>query len=130
MAKFTFLEVHLDGAEFTANAPGSKVGGADDEPDIEAYAAAADGLVVDTAGESGAGGTGRIHDWTATRDVGPLSSPIVLAGGLTPENVAEAVSVVGPHAVDVSSGVETSPGVKDHDLIEKFVAAAATEGGA
>jgi phosphoribosylanthranilate isomerase len=100
-----------------------------DEPDIEAYAAAADGLVVDTAGESGAGGTGRAHDWTATRDVGPLSAPIVLAGGLTPGNVAEAVSVVEPHAVDVSSGVEVSPGMKDHDLIEEFVAAA-TEGGA
>lgn len=95
-----------------------------DESDIEAFAEAADGLVVDTAGEDGAGGTGRTHDWDATRALHSLPAPIVLAGGLTPANVAEAVSVVEPHAVDVSSGVEAAPGEKDHQLVADFVAAA------
>jgi len=94
-----------------------------DEPAIEAYARAADGLIVDSTDESGAGGTGRTHDWTATRDLA-LEAPIVLAGGLTPGNVAQAVEAVEPFAVDVASGVEADPGRKDPDLMTAFVEAA------
>jgi phosphoribosylanthranilate isomerase len=65
------------------------------------------------------GGTGQRFDWARVpRDVG---KPLILAGGLTPENVAEAVAVVQPYAVDVSGGVEKSKGVKDADRIAAFV---------
>lgn len=92
------------------------------EENSSAYADAADALLVDSAGEGGAGGTGRTHDWRRTRDlVERLDVPVVLAGGLTPENVAEAVETVRPFAVDVASGVETEPGRKDNDAVAAFV---------
>lgn len=82
----------------------------------------ADGLLVDSVDESGAGGTGETHDWDATRElVGSLETPVLLAGGLTPENVAEAVEAVGPYGVDVASGTEASGGVKDHEKVRAFV---------
>lgn len=83
---------------------------------------AADALLVDSTTEEGAGGTGRTHDWEATRELArELRSPVVLAGGLTPENVAEAVRVAEPYAVDVASGVELTGGVKDHSALATFV---------
>ncbi|MBP2251373.1 phosphoribosylanthranilate isomerase [Halarchaeum nitratireducens] len=91
-----------------------------------AYADAADALLVDSTDESGAGGTGRTHDWTATHDLAAsLDVPVILAGGLTPANVAEAVGAVDPYAVDVASGVESEGGVKDHDAVRAFVSNAA-----
>ncbi|MFB6155144.1 MAG: phosphoribosylanthranilate isomerase [Haloferacaceae archaeon] len=96
--------------------------GADEPERAEAYDDVADAILVDSASESGGGGTGETHDWTATRDLAAdLSSPVVLAGGLTPENVAEAVATAEPYAVDVASGVEASGGVKDHDAVRTFV---------
>ena len=90
--------------------------------DAAAHDDAADALIVDSLDESGAGGTGETHDWARTRDlVGSLSSPVVLAGGLTPENVADAVERVDPFAVDVASGVEAEPGRKDPAAVEAFV---------
>ncbi|MGB9987401.1 phosphoribosylanthranilate isomerase [Salarchaeum japonicum] len=100
-----------------------------DHPEAAArYDDAADALLVDSTDASGAGGTGRTHDWTVTRDLAArLDSPVVLAGGLTPENVADAVETVQPFAVDVASGVEAAGGVKDHDAVAAFVAAATDE---
>jgi phosphoribosylanthranilate isomerase len=90
--------------------------------DIEAYASHADALLVDSVDAEGGGGTGRTHDWERTRDiVATLDAPVVLAGGLTPENVAEAVETVRPFGVDTASGIESSGGVKDHDAVEQFV---------
>ncbi|AGB16709.1 phosphoribosylanthranilate isomerase [Halovivax ruber XH-70] len=87
----------------------------------------ADALVVDSVTDSGAGGTGETHDWHVTAErAATLSSPVVLAGGLTPENVADAVRVANPFAVDVSTGVEATGGVKDHDAIDDFVERART----
>lgn len=95
---------------------------ATDPESAHAYAECADALLVDSTDASGAGGTGRTHDWTATRDLASgLDVPIVLAGGLTPSNVAEAVRTVEPYAVDVASGVEAEGGVKDHDAVRAFV---------
>lgn len=70
------------------------------------------------------GGTGRTidWDWLSTLDL-PTDKPLILAGGLTPENVGEACARVRPHGVDVAGGVESRPGVKDHLRIEKFVKA-------
>ncbi|GAA0646893.1 phosphoribosylanthranilate isomerase [Salarchaeum japonicum] len=101
---------------------------ADSPEDAARYDGVADALLVDSTDASGAGGTGRTHDWTVTRDLAArLDSPVVLAGGLTPDNVAEAVETVRPFAVDVASGVEQSGGVKDHDAVAAFVAAAKHE---
>jgi len=87
-------------------------------------APAADALLLDSTTESGAGGTGRTHDWAAAADlVAELPTPVVLAGGLTPDNVAEAVRTVDPYAVDVASGVEREGGVKDHDAVRAFLRA-------
>ncbi len=68
------------------------------------------------------GGTGQSFDWTLLR--GNIGKPWILAGGLTPENVADAVRTSGAAAVDVSGGVESSAGVKDKEKIAAFVAAA------
>ncbi len=93
-----------------------------DPAEARRFADVADALVADSADDQGAGGTGRTHDWAATADlVRDLSTPVVLAGGLTPENVADAVDAVEPFAVDVSSGVESADGTKDHDAVAEFV---------
>ncbi|NLV11976.1 phosphoribosylanthranilate isomerase [Haloarcula argentinensis] len=93
-----------------------------DAPAIEDYATHADALLVDSVDADGGGGTGETHDWERTRDlVDSLDVPIVLAGGLTPENVGEAVETVAPFAVDVASGVESAGGTKDHDAVGRFV---------
>jgi phosphoribosylanthranilate isomerase len=69
------------------------------------------------------GGTGVAFDWNIAALVGKgdEGAPVVLAGGLTAENVAEAVKVARPWCVDVASGVEASPGVKDHDKVRAFI---------
>jgi phosphoribosylanthranilate isomerase len=73
--------------------------------------------------EGQAGGTGAMFNWDLAVEAKQLAHPIVLAGGLTPENVAEAVRFVRPAAVDVSSGVESAPGRKDADKVRRFIAA-------
>ena len=98
-----------------------KVGEASDiERGIAAYAGVADRLMFDVAGGALPGGNATAFDWRflSGRTV-PL--PWLLAGGLTPDNVAEAVRVTGARTVDVSSGVESSRGVKSVDLIRAFL---------
>ncbi len=70
------------------------------------------------------GGTGVVCDWDVAQQAVATGRPILLAGGLTPENVAEAVGVVRPYGVDVSGGVESGPGKKDHERIRRFIDAA------
>ena len=67
------------------------------------------------------GGTGKTCDWDLARQAVALGKPLILAGGLTPENVAEAVRRVRPYAVDTSGGVERAPGKKDHERIRRFI---------
>lgn len=67
------------------------------------------------------GGTGQSFDWSSID--GNIGRPVVVAGGLTPDNVAAAIRVVRPYAVDVSSGIESAPGIKDIDRMRRFVAA-------
>ncbi|HEX4653243.1 MAG TPA: phosphoribosylanthranilate isomerase [Candidatus Udaeobacter sp.] len=72
------------------------------------------------------GGTGQTCDWSAARATLRFSRFLILSGGLNAENVGEAIAVVTPHAVDVCSGVESAPGVKNRDTIKDFVAAVRT----
>ena len=98
--------------------------GAGERDRARALDGVADALLVDSLTDEDAGGTGETHDWEATRELRTeLDTPLVLAGGLTPENVQEAVGTVDPFAVDVASGVERDgePGRKDHDAMRAFV---------
>jgi phosphoribosylanthranilate isomerase len=70
------------------------------------------------------GGTGETFNWDLALQARDWGRPVFLAGGLTPENVAEAVRRARPYAVDVSSGVEAAPGKKDHDRVRAFIQAA------
>jgi phosphoribosylanthranilate isomerase len=83
------------------------------------------GLLVDAWSPTEAGGTGETFDWARVSPAmrGELETPIILAGGLHPGNVAESIAVVKPYAVDVSSGVEASKGIKDADKITAFIQA-------
>jgi len=88
----------------------------------------ADALLIDSTTEAGAGGTGDPHDWEATADLADtLTTPVILAGGLTPDNVAEAIRVAAPFGVDVASGVERSEGSKDHTAVATFIRNAGRE---
>jgi phosphoribosylanthranilate isomerase len=79
------------------------------------------GVLLDSWQEGVPGGTGRVFDWQLASNELPL--PVVLAGGLHADNVGSAIARVQPAAVDVSSGVEQSPGIKDAGKIRRFVAA-------
>lgn len=76
------------------------------------------GILLDTYSKEG-GGSGQSFDWSLIPENLPL--PLILAGGLNPDNVASAVAAVHPYAVDVSSGVESEPAIKDHKKIEQFI---------
>lgn len=91
---------------------------------VEREYADAAALLLDSHAPGGAGGTGRAFDWSAVPD---LSLPVVLAGGLNPENVRRAVARVRPWAVDVSSGVEDEPGIKNARKMYEFVREAKSE---
>jgi phosphoribosylanthranilate isomerase len=80
-------------------------------------------LLMDAADLERRGGTGRAADWTRAADLARRRR-LVLAGGLTPANVAEAIVSVNPFGVDVSSGVEDAPGLKNPQKVERFLSAA------
>lgn len=81
-----------------------------------------DAFLVDTYSAKSPGGTGQVGDWSAARAfVGRSSKPVLLAGGLTPENVKAALAAVQPWGADVSSGVELQPGRKDLAKVREFI---------
>ncbi len=81
----------------------------------------ADAILLDTPCERG-GGSGRVHRWDVSAEIVRSSEkPVILAGGLNPENVGEAIERVKPYGVDVASGVESSPGRKDPEKLRRFV---------
>ncbi|MBT8147562.1 MAG: phosphoribosylanthranilate isomerase [Gammaproteobacteria bacterium] len=83
-------------------------------------------VILDAYVKGAVGGTGESFDWSVAGEiVRDGQNPIILAGGLRPENVAEAIKAVRPYGVDVSSGVEMAPGVKDPEKVKRFIAAAA-----
>ena len=79
-------------------------------------------VLIDSFVEGQMGGTGHRAPWELLRGFDP-GVPLILAGGLTPENVADAIALVRPWGVDVASGVESSPGVKERDKVSRFVKA-------
>jgi phosphoribosylanthranilate isomerase len=96
---------------------------------FDRYAGAADGILVEGFSPAAAGGTGTTfpHEWLA--DVDRANGPdLILAGGLTPDNVRRAIEAVRPDVVDVSSGVESAPGVKSMSLVAEFIRSARGEG--
>jgi phosphoribosylanthranilate isomerase len=84
--------------------------------------------LLDTFVEDVPGGTGETFAWELARGSGParLRVPVILAGGLTADNVVEAIETAHPYAVDVASGTESAPGIKDHDKLRAFAAAVAS----
>jgi phosphoribosylanthranilate isomerase len=89
--------------------------------EVQSLAKSADALLLDTLVNGKLGGTGAVHDWNKSAEIaGSLQTPVILAGGLNPGNVAAAIHLVRPYAVDVSSGLETN-GKKDPEKIISFV---------
>ncbi len=84
---------------------------------VEKYQSAK-ALLLDGHAPGEAGGSGESFDWAS---ISAVDKPIVLAGGLTPDNVKQAMDLVHPYAVDVSSGVESSPGIKDKNKVAAFM---------
>jgi phosphoribosylanthranilate isomerase len=84
-------------------------------------------LLVDTKVSGASGGTGKVFDWQLVTELS-RSRQLILAGGLTPSNVAAAVRVLAPWGVDVASGVELVPGVKDAELVTAFTLAVRSAG--
>lgn len=100
---------------------------ADDLAQIVVYSDVADQLLIDAKAPKGAalpGGNGLPFDWELLRSRKYWTKPWLLAGGLTPKNAAMAISKTGARQLDVSSGVESAPGVKDADMIRAFILAA------
>ncbi|MBL3593577.1 MAG: phosphoribosylanthranilate isomerase [Synergistaceae bacterium] len=94
------------------------VAGRGDLDGAKNYDGVADAFLLDTKGEGGRGGTGRPFDWNVCLGF-DFSKPIILAGGLGPDNLRRAVGTVRPEAVDLNSRLEKAPGVKDHRLMEE-----------
>lgn len=103
-------------------------------PVAEELFAVADAVVLDARSDRGLGGTGVTLPWTRLAEgverLRGIGASLVLAGGLTPANVREAIEALAPDVVDVSSGVESAPGIKDHSLMGAFAGAAQTRRGA
>lgn len=77
------------------------------------------GFLFDSHTQNSAGGSGKIFDWTQIPE--DIANPVILAGGLNPDNVQSAIHTVKPYAVDCSSGVEYRPGKKSHEKIKQFI---------
>jgi phosphoribosylanthranilate isomerase len=99
-----------------------RIGPASCAADFSPYAPLVDAFLLDTYHPGMAGGTGAAFDWSLI-DTLALQRPFLLAGGLSPANVAQAIEAVQPYAVDINSGVELQPGVKDHSKLRALFAA-------
>ena len=88
---------------------------------IKPYYGKVRAFLFDTYSNEKRGGTGKAFDWSLAIKGRVQGVPMILSGGLSPSNIEEAVSTVRPYAVDVNSGVEKSPGIKDHNLMEQLM---------
>jgi len=97
-----------------------RVGNNSKKEDFSPYDNLVHGYLLDTYKKGSAGGTGTSFDWRIIEAL-ELQRPMILAGGLSPDNVENAICNVSPFGVDVNSGVEVEPGIKDHEMIKEFV---------
>jgi phosphoribosylanthranilate isomerase len=88
---------------------------------IEKYKGAVRAILLDTFQKGKAGGTGQTFDWSLAVKAKETDIPLILAGGLGPENIQKAITIVHPYAVDVNSGIEERPGKKDPVLIKRLM---------
>ncbi len=92
-----------------------------DHSDLSWREAAIHGVLVDSFSAGAAGGTGAVFDWKLADAFRELGFPLILAGGLNPDNIQEAIQTVRPDGVDLASGVEREPGLKDPKKIERLM---------
>lgn len=97
-----------------------RVGEETRKEEFVAYEECVDGFLMDTYVKGDKGGTGKIFDWSLIAGFN-LNRPLILAGGLTPENILHAISNVEPYGVDINSGVEIRPGEKDHARLKEIM---------
>ena len=107
----------IEGAKWKVVHPGKP-----DMLPMDAYSV--DAFLLDSYSKHAPGGTGKVFDWNLARELMEFApAPVLLAGGLTPENVQDAIAAVRPWGVDVISGVESEPGKKDMDKVKRFIEA-------
>jgi phosphoribosylanthranilate isomerase len=125
-ANLSAVQLHGDESpEYCAALPGTyiiKVFRAGDDFATKTYNV--DAIMLDTKDDLLRGGTGRVFDWSIAQQTNNSNPKLFLAGGLSPENVAEAITTVHPYAVDACSSLEKSPGRKNHERMIAFVNAA------
>lgn len=97
-----------------------RVGPESNAKEFGEYNDCVDGFLLDTYVKGVSGGTGQIFDWSLIPKL-HLQKPFLLAGGLSPDNVEEAIQTVSPFGIDINSGVESAPGVKDHGKLERLI---------
>ncbi len=113
------LEIHQK-LPFCSLIKAFRVGKESRPDDFTPYNGCVDAFLLDTYVQGASGGTGQIFDWSIIKQL-QLHRPILLAGGLSPENVLAAITEVQPYAVDINSGVESQPGVKDHARLKNLL---------
>lgn len=97
-----------------------RVGNESSREDFTPYERCVDCFLLDTYVKGAKGGTGEIFDWSIIEKL-QLARPILLAGGLSPENIVQAIEQVRPYGVDVNSGIEIEPGIKDHQRLQQLM---------
>ncbi|RAP31747.1 phosphoribosylanthranilate isomerase [Candidatus Marinamargulisbacteria bacterium SCGC AG-343-D04] len=98
-----------------------RVGGLDDIQKIPQFQGSVTSILLDTKSEGSYGGTGKVFDWGLALSAKDFDVPIILSGGLDVDNIKKAVQLVNPYAVDINSGVESEPGVKDYNKIQDII---------
>lgn len=87
---------------------------------IEKYQNTVSGILLDTYVHNAHGGTGQTFDWGIANEAKKYNIPIIVAGGITPDNICQAIQTASPYGIDLSSGVESSPGKKDYDKLQRL----------